>query len=116
VRYAFGLLLVRQGRSAEAPAELEQAMLLRPNDAHYRYVYGVAINSEASSAEAITVLRYGHEKFPDNIDILFALTTIERDRGDTAQALVYARRLLRLRPADPKLQRLKAQLESAGSD
>jgi predicted CXXCH cytochrome family protein len=116
VRFAYGLLLVRQGRSAEALAELEQAMQLSPNNAHYRYVYGVALNSEASSAEAITVLRNGHEKFPEDIDILFALATIERDRGDTAQALIYARRLLRLRPADPNLQKLNAQLESAASD
>ena len=91
-------------------------VLLSLNNAHYRYVYGVALNSEASSAEAITVLRNGHEEFPEDIGILFALTTIERDRGNTAQALVYARRLLRLRPADPNLQRLKAQLESAAGD
>jgi Flp pilus assembly protein TadD len=45
VHHALGLSLVRQKRTAEAVAALEQAVRLSPNNARYVYVYAVALNS-----------------------------------------------------------------------
>ncbi len=115
VRYAYGLALVRQGRPDEAADALQEATRLSPENPQYAYVHGIALNSTGRSEEAIIVLEAGRERFPDNADILFALATIERDRGNIEKALKHARTLLQLRPGDSGVQALVEQLQPAVS-
>lgn len=109
--HAYGLLLVRRGRLQDALAELKDAYELSPRNARYAYVYGVALSSAGQPEAASSVLYEAHQRFPRDTDILFALTTIERDRGNTQQAIVHAQKLVELRPSDPATQRLLMQLQ-----
>ncbi|MBT8106922.1 MAG: tetratricopeptide repeat protein, partial [Gammaproteobacteria bacterium] len=112
VRYAYGLLLVRQGQVGDALAELEKAVELRPANVSYVYTYGIALNSAGRADESVAVLNDALERFPQNSDMLLALATIERDRGNPRAALDYAQRVQRLRPLDRNLQAFIAQLRS----
>ncbi len=104
LHYALGLSLARQQRTTDALAELQQAVRLAPNQARYAYVYGVALHSQGSVAEAIAVLVKAHQHFPADIEILQALATMERDRGQFAAARGYAQQLVELVPEDPQAQ------------
>ena len=86
LHHALGLLLVRRGRTAEALIELGRAAELAPSSARYAYVYGVALNSTGAAARALAVLQAAHERHTGDPDILAALATISRDRGDRAAA------------------------------
>jgi Flp pilus assembly protein TadD len=114
VRHAYGLLLVRAGRSNEALEELEAAMTLRPDNPRYHFVYGIALNSTGRTDEAMAVLESALGPFPDDVDILFALATIERDRGNRAAAIGYVDRLLELQPGNSRLLVLRQQLAEDG--
>ena len=112
VHHALGLLLVRVGRRDEALTHLERAATLAPESARLVYVHGVARLSTGDSDGARDVLTAGHERHPADRSILEALATLHRDRGETAQALDYARRLEALFPTDPSVRALRQDLES----
>ena len=114
-RYAYGLLLTRRNEIEDALAQFEQAAVLRPGNARFTYVYGVALNSAGRSDDAVTVLEDGLLRFPTDADILFALVTMQRDRGNIESALEYAHRLQQLRPMDQNVRSLVQQLSGAGS-
>ena len=57
IHHAMGLLLVRAKRNDEAMSFLERAAELRPGEARYGYVLGVALHSTGESDRALTVLR-----------------------------------------------------------
>ncbi len=116
VRFARGLLLVRLGRSAAALEDLQAAARLSPDTARYTYVYGIALNSTGYADEAVRVLEGGNQRFPADSEILFALATIERDRGNTTSALEYVETLLSLQPGSPRLLQFRRELQSAAKD
>jgi predicted CXXCH cytochrome family protein len=111
VRHALGLLLVRQHNLAEALPLLREASGLAPDNARYAYVYGVALNASGAPAQAIAVLEQASRAHPTDREVLFALATIARDQGDVTAALVHAKALLALAPADPAAGALVADLE-----
>ena len=111
LHHALGLLLVRRGRTAEALIELGRAAELAPTSARYAYVYGVALNSTGAAARALAVLQAAHERHTGDPDILAALATISRDRGDRAAARTYARKLLQAAPELPEARRLSQELD-----
>ena len=110
LHYALGLSLARQQRMPEALAQLQQAAKLGPADPRYAYVYGVALHSAGKQAEGIAVLAAAHAKFSGDPEILQALATMERDRGNLAAARDYAKQLVQLTPDDPQAQALLRQL------
>jgi Flp pilus assembly protein TadD len=114
VRHAFGLLLVREGRTGEALEELEVAVTLHPENPRYHFVYGIALNSTGRSDDAVAVLEAALRAFPDNVDILLALATIQRDRGNRAAAIEYVDRLLVSQPGNTQLRALRQQLADDG--
>ena len=59
------------------------------------------------------MLHAAAERSPAEIELLYALSTIHRDRGDAAAALRYARKLLELDPGNQGLQAFVAELEKA---
>ncbi len=111
VRYSLGLLLVRRHNYAEALPLLQQASELAPDNAHYAYVYAIALNSGGSSGPAMAVLEHAHQQHPADRDVLVALVSIARDKGDTATALLYARELARLFPADMQVRAMVQDLQ-----
>jgi tetratricopeptide (TPR) repeat protein len=106
LHYALGLSLARRQRTEDALGELRQAARLAPEQPRYAYVYGVALHSKGSAAQGIKVLAEAHERFPGDVEILQALATMERDRGQLAAARHYAQQLVDVVPEDPQAQAL----------
>jgi Flp pilus assembly protein TadD len=102
---------VRQRDYPDAVAELRRASELAPDDARYVYTYAIALNSTGGGPEALAVLQRAQQRFPANEEILSALVSISRDRGDMPAALKYAVGLLRLHPNDVRLAMLVRDLE-----
>src|SRR5699024_417501 len=57
LHYALGLLAVRQGRSAQALAQLADAQRLAPDNPQYAYVYALALSGNRNTTQAIQVLK-----------------------------------------------------------
>ena len=110
LHYALGLTLARQQRLADALVELQQAARIAPAEPHYAYVYGVALHSSGKQEEAIRVLAAAQKRFTGDVELLQALATMERDRGQRAAAREYAQQLVKLVPDDPQAQALLREL------
>jgi tetratricopeptide (TPR) repeat protein len=104
--HSLGLTLVRLGRTQEALAALRRAHELEPNVPRNAYVYGVALNSLGQREEALKVLEKAHEAHPADSDITVALATMQRDAGNAAVALKYARENAAEWPDSQAAQRL----------
>jgi Flp pilus assembly protein TadD len=102
---------VRQHIYTEALAQLRQASELAPDNARYAYVYAVALNSTGAVDQAIALLEHTHRQHPTNPDVLVALVSITRDKGDIAAALRYARELAGLHPTDAQIRAMVSDLE-----
>ena len=111
LHYALGLSLVRQKRVGDAVAELRQAARLAPDQSRYAYVYGVALHGTGRKAEGIQALANAHRRFPGDPELLQALATMERDRGDRQAAAGYARKLAALMPDDAQARALLQELQ-----
>ena len=112
LRHALGLLLVRLKRTEEALEELRLAADLRPNQARYSYVYGVALQSTGEGKRALEVLEAAHERHPYDQELLYVLVTTNYERGAKPEALGFARKLVELAPEEPTFRRLVDELES----
>jgi tetratricopeptide (TPR) repeat protein len=110
IHQAYGLWLTRQGRSQEALENLKRSTQLDPETARYAYVYGIALNSTGQPSEALKVLGRTLTKFPEDLDVLYALVTIHRDQGDIKGAVVYAEKLAALRPDQEYFHQLVKEL------
>jgi Tfp pilus assembly protein PilF len=93
LHHSLGLALVRMKRRDAALAELEQATILDPENARFSYVYAVALHSAGKSDEAIARLKKNLADHPNNRDVLAALVSFYRARGQGAEAKKYADRL-----------------------
>jgi Flp pilus assembly protein TadD len=111
IQHALGLLLVRQKRMAEALDALGEAARLRPEEARYAYVFGVALHSAGEAGRAVEVLRKANLRHPGNRDLLLALAIISREMGSREVALEYARTLVELGPRDAEARQLLEQLQ-----
>jgi Flp pilus assembly protein TadD len=109
-QYALGLLMVRRQKSAEGLTYLQRASELRPDEPMYAYAYGIGLNSTGNGARSVAVLEEALKKHPYNRDILLALVTIQRDRGNGKEALRHAETLVRFWPQDQSLARLYQEL------
>ena len=104
--------MVRQQRTREAIAALEQAARLAPENQRYSYVYAVALHSTGRPRQATSALEQTLTQHPYNRDILSALTMVHRDLSDVEAAIGYAERLLAVVPHSPSTQQLLQQLRS----
>jgi predicted CXXCH cytochrome family protein len=109
--HALGLLRVRQGRRSEAVDLLRRAAQRQPEVPRFAYVYAVALHGTGEGARAIAVLEEAHRRRPANRDVLAALVTYLRERGEARAALRYAEQLAALVPGDPQAQALVAGLK-----
>ena len=110
-REALGLSLVRQKRPDAALAELERAAVLRPDVAHYAYVYAVALHDTGDARRATEVLRKAHEAHPATREIVVALAEYAAQAGDRAAAIAWAQKLAEMSD-DPDSRRLLQQLQA----
>jgi tetratricopeptide (TPR) repeat protein len=110
LHHSLGLLLVRARRYADAVVALGRAAELAPDDARYGYVYGVALHSTGRTDRALTVLARAHDRHPGDVEILLALSTINRERGDRDAARAYARKLVEVAPEDPRARQILGDL------
>lgn len=106
LRYSLGLAQIRTQQLDRALENLAMATVLEPETTRYSYTYALALNSQGQSEAAIKQLKKSLKYSPHDRDILLALVTINRDRGQRAQAKVYAKQLLDLFPADGALEGL----------
>ena len=112
VHHALGLLLVRIGQREQSLFHLERALELEPDNSRHAYVYGVALNSMGKSSRAVSVLEQALRLNPHHRDLLFALATIYRDRGDFGRALVHSGRLVKFYPENAGYRQLERQLQA----
>jgi len=111
VQYALGLYLVRKRDYPSALDLLRRAHQRMPDNARYAYVYAVALNSSGAAGEALALLEEAHQQHPADRNVLMALVSFARDKGDFAAALRHARELLTLDPGNAQLQALVSELE-----
>jgi tetratricopeptide (TPR) repeat protein len=111
INYSLGLLLARQKRISESLKFLEKAANLNPDDSHLSYTYGIALNSTGEVEKAIGVLEDAYNRHPYNRDLLVSLVTINRDMENTADAIEYAEKLVKMYPEDQNAQRLLHELK-----
>jgi len=102
--HSLGLAQVRSGQPALD--SLRQAANLAPDNSRYSYIYAIALNGEGKTKQALEVLNRVLVNSPNDRDILIALVTINRDRGDLRQARSFARRLADTFPYDNAAKRL----------
>ena len=97
--HSLGLSRVRQGRVAEALPLLAQAASAAPDNVRYAYVHGVALHDSGQPGEGMVVLDKALQRFPNNPELLQALSEYARSAGDSRRADAYAKRLDALAPA-----------------
>jgi Flp pilus assembly protein TadD len=112
LHHALGLSLVRSKKLLGALPELARAASLAPDRAHFAYVYGVALNSAGRKREAIAVLENARVRHPDDRELLFGLAVFNRDAGDRAAALRFARLLVKSNPDDSEARALLESLQA----
>jgi Flp pilus assembly protein TadD len=108
--YALGLLMVRRQRAGEGIKHLKRAAELRPDEPTYAYTYGIGLNSTGNTKLALSVLEQALMKHPYNREILLALVTIQRDRGNMEEALRHAATLVQFWPQERSYVRLYQEL------
>ncbi|HKK63860.1 MAG TPA: tetratricopeptide repeat protein, partial [Bacteroidales bacterium] len=112
INYSLGLLLIREGDQEEAMIYLKEAAALAPEEAQYIYVYGIGLNSLGKPSEALAFLEKSLERHPYNRDILYTLTTINLEQGNTDAAKRYASKLTEYYPTDQNYQQVMEHLKS----
>ena len=113
--HALGLLKVRQKQYQEALILLAKAAALQPTNVSYSYVYAIALQSGGQVDRALKVLEQAHRNRPADREVLVAMISFERQKGDLRSAVVYARQLIQLAPTDPQAKTLLAELLKQGS-
>lgn len=111
VRFALGLAYVRRGDPTTALAHLRNAAELAPEIAQYAYAYGIGLHSTGQLRQAFDVLEAAVAQHPSDQDLLYALATMERDRGNMAKALAYAMTLKEAAPQHPYADALLQSLQ-----
>jgi tetratricopeptide (TPR) repeat protein len=109
-RLALGLWMVRNGRGAEALAELRAAAELGEPNPRFAYVYAVATADSGMPTEAMGILLDSLERHPYDRDSLIALAVYERQAGNLEAAIAHAELLLRLEPDDTSIRDFVEQL------
>jgi tetratricopeptide (TPR) repeat protein len=112
IRYALGLILVRQKRPAEALPQLREADTLRPDLARYALAYALALEALGQRAKAMETLIRSYRRHPHDRDLLFTLATFSRDRGKMQDAMRYAKELAAVAPEDRDAKQLLKEMES----
>ncbi len=113
VHHALGLTYVRQNRNEKALTHLQKAAELAPEIPRFAYVYGIALNSTGDPQAAIKALKSTLKLHPYNRDVLYALTTLHIENGETEAAIGYAKKLVSYFPEVEAFSQILQQLLTA---
>ena len=111
VHFSLGLAQIRTQLMSEGLVSLERASQLAPKISRYSYVYGIALNGQGRSREAVQVMSRALMGDRNDRDLLFALATINRDLGRLEDARGFAQRLVLAFPEDTAAAQLKRSLQ-----
>jgi len=111
IYHALGLLLTRQKRRSEAIGALKKATQLAPENEALKYYYALSIMETGQVETALEILEEAYQINPYNTNIIFALTTINRDQKNLSDALKYAQILYDLAPQSQSAQQLLNQIQ-----
>ncbi len=75
-------------------------------------MHAIALNSAGQRAQALALLRAANTRNPNDMEVLSALISLNREAGDVKAALVYAKKAAEILPDDPGVKRLLAELEA----
>jgi tetratricopeptide (TPR) repeat protein len=112
LQYSLGLLLAEDGRLPEAAEVLTRAARLMPERARVHYNLGLTLQHMGRRPSAQKALLEAWRLDPDDEAVLQALAIFHAQAGDRRQALEWATRLQKRRPADADLKRFIEQLRS----
>ncbi|MCU7950358.1 MAG: tetratricopeptide repeat protein [gamma proteobacterium symbiont of Bathyaustriella thionipta] len=104
IHHEAGLVQARLKLFSKAVISLAKAAVKEPENDHYSYVYGIALNSTQRPYKAIDVLLQAHQRHPDNMDVLGALFSINQDLNNHSNALFFAQKILLIEPANESIQ------------
>jgi predicted CXXCH cytochrome family protein len=110
LQYSLGLLLAEGQRLVEAEAALAKASVLLSSRADVRYNHGLALQQLGRNEAAETELLAAQKLDPRDPGIPYALAIFYSQTGRPRQALNWAERLREMRPLDPQVNRLVAEL------
>ncbi len=114
--YARGLLYTRQKKRVAATTEFEKAASLAPDNAHLQYYYALSVMQTGQIDKCLSILENGHKINPYNVDILYALTTINRDNNNKSKALAYVQKLIELYPGNQMYNQLLNQIQGMNNN
>jgi len=112
IYHALGLLLTRQKRRSEAIDTFKKATQLAPENETLKYYYALSIMETGQVERALEILEEAYQINPYNTNIIFALTTINRDQNNLSAALKYAQILYDLAPQSQSAQQLLNQIQA----
>jgi tetratricopeptide (TPR) repeat protein len=113
LQHALGLLLVRDGRRAEAMTMLAEAARAPTASARHLYVFAIALAGEGKTEDAVVQLEAAQRRDPWNRDVLEALATFTATARGAALAIPWAQKLVELDPQDEALRAQLVELQSA---
>jgi tetratricopeptide (TPR) repeat protein len=112
IYHALGLLLTRQKRRSEAIDAFKKATNLAPDNETLKYYYALSIMETGQVNKTLEILEEAYNINPYNTNVIFALTTINRDQNNLKVALKYAEILHDLAPQSQSSQQLLHQIQS----
>jgi predicted CXXCH cytochrome family protein len=110
LQYALGLTMIREKHYDDAMQRLAAAVHYDPKNPRYNYVYAVALYDSGRKSDAIATLEASLKSNAYDQASLSSLTEWLGESGNSAEALVYAKRLEQLEPDNAELQNLIANL------
>jgi predicted CXXCH cytochrome family protein len=109
--YAYSMLLIRTGRRSEALEPLSRAAEAQA-DARTEMAHALLVQELGEPDRALELLDEAAERHPGSSELISTLLGAQMQRGDLEGALGSAEHLLRLRPDDPRLQRVVRELRA----
>jgi len=109
LNYALGLQRVREKNYEAARQRLLSAALAAPENAHYSFVYAVALASTGQTLNAVNFLESALNNNPVNKLLLTTAIDYHLKLGNREKAQRYGEQLAKLKPDDPSIRRLLKQ-------
>lgn len=104
LHHAHALMLVRQGKRAEALTAFQRAHELAPEHSHYGYVFAVALYDSNQKQRALALLRELLRQAPAQRSVRLALISYLSAEGNRAEVEALRAELAAQNPGDPLLQ------------
>lgn len=111
VQFAYGLHLVRAKQLTMALGHLQQAALANDAQAHYAYVYAVALWQLSRQADALQALQNANKRWPGQHNIINTWVTYAYQAKDSSHLRRAYQQLRQTFPADPLVMQLRAVME-----